>query len=100
MVKSVSAKKNASVIYYDSIKFDNGGEISLSIYPPGEWQGSKEYHVFVGGCGVGTAVTLKEAEKLLAEAVRLDLQYRIDAALDEAFSCHQVKRNFKLTRVD
>ena len=49
---------------------DGKGVTMLSIYPPGTWFDSKDYHVFVGGSGWGSRPTLKEAEALLLKCAK------------------------------
>lgn len=63
-----------------SIEYEEVGGIALTIRPPGSWFDSKDFVVFVNGCGVGRRKTLGAAEKLLlAEATR-----RTSESLDAA----------------
>ena len=43
------------------------GYIALEIYPPGAWFNSKQFEVFVGGCGRSSHRTRGAAEKRLLE---------------------------------
>lgn len=54
-------------LYYRSIPSVENGYAVLSITKPDQWFDSPDYVVFVGGCGVGHAKTLKIAKALLLE---------------------------------
>lgn len=60
-----------------------GGQIALAIYPPGTWFDSKEFTIFVGGCGVGRRRTLAAAKKRLLELAVGECNKRIDEAQAE-----------------
>lgn len=73
------AKRDGSV----SIEFEpipcpgNNGYIALSIREGCPFGRDRDYHVYVGGCGVGQERTLVLAkERLLAKAIE-SIQYRI-----------------------
>lgn len=57
-------------IHFESIPDTGHGYFALQIYPPGTWFNRPQFHVFIGGVGVGRRRTLASAKKfLLAEAI-------------------------------
>lgn len=53
---------------------------ALTIHPPGTFIDNKDYIVFVGGCGVGHATSLKEAKQMLLERAKQYCANRITEA--------------------
>ena len=74
--------KKITLTRFDSIPQPQGGRIHMSITHGDVFGRDDEYHVFLGGCGVGQRPTLKEAKELLleraAERLKFDIQ-RVEA---------------------
>ena len=65
---------------YRSIPGYKGGELALTICPPGTWNDNSQYLIFVGGCSVGKASNEAEAEAILNSQLVRELQFRITNA--------------------
>jgi len=83
---------------YKGIPCAEGGEIALSIYPPGNWFDYPTFVCFVGGSGVGQAKTLKLAERILLRKAKEYLQSKIDSMLREAIHYQGELANLKLDK--
>jgi hypothetical protein len=79
-------------IEFKPMKQKSGGEVALSIYPPGKFINNKGYHVFVGGCGVGEKSTLEEAKELLLQKAISYCERRMDQAAEiiDEYSNHKI----------
>lgn len=74
-------KRLREPIEYEPIPEVSGsGHIALTIRPPGTWFDSVDFVVFVGGCGVGHAKTLRAAEELLLQHARAECDRRTHEA--------------------
>lgn len=67
-------------IEFKSIKQKGGGQVCLTIYPPGKFIRNKGYAVFVGGSGQGERPTLEGAKELLLQRAIAYCERRMDQA--------------------
>lgn len=71
------------------------GRIIVNIQEPGEWFDSPQYHVFVGGCGVGKADDEKTAREIALQQACATISRYAENAREEYVEGIQV-----LTRLE
>jgi hypothetical protein len=79
-------------IEYGTIPGHLFGQTHLSIYKPGDFINNEEYLVMVGGCGVGHAKTLREAEALLLTTAIGTCDRQISASIEKAMHYTEQKK--------
>ena len=67
-------------IHYRSIPDSGGGQVCLTIYPPGTFMSNTGFAVFVGGSGRGERKTLQAAKTYLLECAIELCDRRVNAA--------------------
>lgn len=72
------------------------GYVALQIYPPGAWFDSKQFEVFVGGCGRSGHRSRAAAEKRLLELAMKTCDDRITQA--QAMLDHYKKERERLVK--